>query len=62
MQKDDPQKPAGQQPEEQGAPDMHSSKDHHESQGGQGGLSTDKDKNTQHDQGGERSIAGREDS
>ena len=42
--------------------DMHSSKDAQESQGGQGGRSTDKDTNSMHDQGNEHSIAGRQDS
>ena len=49
-------------PQEQGAPDMHSSKDAQESQGGKGGRSTDTDTNSEHDKGNEHSIAGREDS
>ena len=53
---------ANQQPKNEFAPDMHSSKDAQESQGGKGGRSTDKDKNSSHDKGNEQSIAGREDS
>ncbi|KAA9331119.1 hypothetical protein [Adhaeribacter soli] len=45
-----------------GDPDMHSSKDAHPPQGGQGGRAGDSDKNSTTDQGNERSIAGREDS
>lgn len=65
MQQKDPQQPEGtakKQPENEGAPDMHSSKDAQESQGGKGGRSTDTDTNSMHDQGNEHSIAGREDS
>jgi hypothetical protein len=48
--------------QKKGTPDMHSSKDAQESQGGKGGHSNDTDTNSEHDQGNEHSIAGREDS
>ncbi len=63
MQENDPKENEGtSETQKKGDLDMHSSKDAHESQGGQGGRSTDKDKNSGHDEHRERSIAGREDS
>ena len=64
MQPDEPNKNGQKTDKEQQEQDldMHSSKDHHESQGGQGGRSSDNDTNSEHDKGNEHSIAGREDS
>lgn len=63
MQENEPKIPDGaSETQKKGDLDMHSSKDAKEAQGGQGGRSTDKDKNSGHDEHRERSIAGREDS
>ena len=63
MQENEPIIPDGaSETQKKGDLDMHSSKDSQESQGGQGGCSNDKDKNSGHDEHRERSIAGREDS
>ena len=63
MQEQDPKIPDGaSETQKKGDMDMHSSKDHENVQGGQGGRSTDSEKNSGHDEHRERSIAGREDS
>jgi hypothetical protein len=54
--------PESSEVQKHGDPDMHSSKDAHPPQGGQGGKAGDSDKNSGTDQGEERSVAGREDS
>ena len=54
--------PESSEVQKHGDPDMHSSKDAHPPQGGQGAKAGDSDKNSSTDQGNERSVAGREDS
>jgi hypothetical protein len=63
MQENEPKIPDGaSETQKKGDLDMHSSKEHENVQGGQGGSSSDKEKNSGHDEHRERSIAGREDS